>query len=278
MLGFATSVVVPEETADDVKMDPAMRAAWAFARSRGRLRAGDLMVHHRHMAVDCYQEVSPTINLIAMRVSFAPLEHKRLAWSFVALARPEGWLPLMQYINFDRAEEADFAVGERSYSVFAHDWRVEPFEAWWDQLCERSLSTEPVGEAVSTLASSPVVVLSEADFASSVRQALRDYTRPSALAANPLIRSRLVAGADGSGGDASRLQSILRDALDTLKLAPRDEKFYRALLYTYYQPAVTQEGAAERLGIPFNTYRYHLARGTERIFERLWDLELSGTT
>jgi hypothetical protein len=152
---------------------------------------------------------------------------------------------------------------------------AEPFQAWWDQLCERSLATEPVGQEASPLPISPVVVMSEPEFASSVRQALRDYTRPAALAANPLIRSRLVADACANGGGASRLHALLREALDTLKLSPKDEKFYRALLYTYFQPAVTQESAAERLGVPFSTYRYHLARGSQRIFERLWELELS---
>jgi hypothetical protein len=49
-------------------------------------------------------------------------------------------------------------------------------------------------------------------------------------------------------------------------------------VYTYFQPAATQESAAERLGLPFSTYRYHLARGIERMVEWLWTLELRGTT
>jgi hypothetical protein len=111
-----------------------------------------------------------------------------------------------------------------------------------------------------------------------VRRALRDYTRPAALAANPLIQSRLVAGAGGNNtGDAARLQALLREALETLNAAPKDEKFGRALLYTFFRPAATQESAAERLGLPFSTYRYHLARGEDRIVEWLWSLELSGS-
>src|SRR5262245_3742737 len=278
MLGFVASIVLGEESADDVDGDPAIKGAWAFARQRGRLRAGELMVHHRfHMSCGCYQDISPNINLLAMRVSFAPLEHKRLAWSFVTFAEPERWLPLMQYVDFERAEDADFSMDRRYYSVFAHDWRVEPFEAWWDQLCEHSLSTEPVGEQASQIPASPLVVLSEPEFATWVRQALRDYTRPAALAANPLLRSRLVADAEGNGGDPSRLQALLRAALEALKLSPKDAKFYRAILYTYFQPVLTQEGAAERLGLPFSTYRYHLARGSQRIVEHLWEIELSGS-
>jgi len=160
--------------------------------------------------------------------------------------------------------------------VYAHDWRAEPWEPWWDQLGERSISPEPViGDANSTPQSAPVLVLSEQEFTACVRQALRDWTRPAALAGNPLLQSRLVV--DGtSDGSIPRLQSLLREALDMLNQSPRDEKFYRALLYTYFQPSATQEAAAERLGLPFNTYRYHLARGTDRIVEWLWGLELAG--
>jgi hypothetical protein len=34
--------------------------------------------------------------------------------------------------------------------------------------------------------------------------------------------------------------------------------------------------AAERLGLPFSTYRYHLAGGLRRVTERLWRRELYG--
>jgi hypothetical protein len=145
----------------------------------------------------------------------------------------------------------------------------------FSRLCERSLVSEPIGEQVVTPAPE-LIVLSEQEFSACVRQALRDYTRPDALAANPLLRSRLVAEAPGEGRPAARLQALLREALDTLKGSPRDEKFHRALLYTYFQPAATQENAAERLGLPFNTYRYHLARGGYRVAEWLWRLEVSG--
>jgi hypothetical protein len=108
-----------------------------------------------------------------------------------------------------------------------------------------------------------------------VRDALRHYSRPGALAENPIVRSRLLSeSADGNAG--SRLQALLREALETLNASPRDQKFYRALLTTYFQPAPSQEAAAERLGLPFNTYRYHLARGTQRLVEWLWHVELSG--
>ena len=124
VLGLVASIVLCDESSDDAKIDPAVPGVWAFARRRGGLRLGEEMVHHRfHMSSDLYQQMSPIINLLATRATFVPLERKRLAWSFVTLAYPEPMLPLMRYINFERAEEADFTVGGRRYTTFAHDWR-----------------------------------------------------------------------------------------------------------------------------------------------------------
>jgi DNA-directed RNA polymerase specialized sigma24 family protein len=81
-----------------------------------------------------------------------------------------------------------------------------------------------------------------------------------------------------AGGDAACLQALLRQALETLTRLPKDGKFHRALRYTYFEPGLTQEAAAERLGLPFNTYRYHLARGSQRIVEWLWERELAGSS
>ena len=70
-------------------------------------------------------------------------------------------------------------------------------------------------------------------------------------------------------GPSSRRRSELR-------AGPRGERLYQALARTYFEPAATQELAAERLGLPFSTYRYQLAGGIRRVTERLWQRELHG--
>jgi hypothetical protein len=57
---------------------------------------------------------------------------------------------------------------------------------------------------------------------------------------------------------------------------PRDEKLCRAIHLTYLEPAATQELAAERLGLPFSSYRRHLTSGIARVTASLWRLELRG--
>jgi hypothetical protein len=55
---------------------------------------------------------------------------------------------------------------------------------------------------------------------------------------------------------------------------PKDLKFHRAIWHTYIEPAPTQERAAELLNLPYNTYRYQLANGIERIVDWLWQREI----
>lgn len=71
------------------------------------------------------------------------------------------------------------------------------------------------------------------------------------------------------------LRDALRAAAEALKSRPKDEKFYEALDLTFLRPAPTQETAAERLGLPFGTYRYRLGTAIGRVIDLLWEQELN---
>jgi hypothetical protein len=222
------------------------------------------------MERDAYQAVSPAINLTATNSVTYWMTHPRLAWNFITMAQPDFWQPHFSSINIQRSPEADFEIDGRRYGIFSHDWRVEPASAWQ---MKRQLSTqlsppEPGKPAPALL------VLSQPEFAEAVRQSLRDYTRPDLLAANPLMRSRLVVTAAEPPASPATLQALLRQATLTLTGNSKDEKLYRAIYHTYLEPAPSQERAAELLDLPFSTYRYHLANGLKRIVEWLWQREL----
>jgi TolB-like protein len=120
---------------------------------------------------------------------------------------------------------------------------------------------------------SPVVPppLSRADFIAALRVALRDFRRPDLLARNPLLRSRLLSGHPSAG--PAELQALLSDTVDVLFTSPRDEKLRRVLDLTYFRPAPKQEAAADRLGLPFGTYRRHLTIALGRLSAWLWERE-----
>ena len=174
-------------------------------------------------------------------------------------------------IRFARSPEADFEVGGRRYAVFAHDWRVDPIERW----IEVKSALDPT-RGDRRRVRRQLDVLSEPDFEAAVRQALRDLHRP-ALGSNPLLRSRLAyAHARGAAdaGDAARADARGRRRV-ARGIRRRADKLYRALDCTYLSPAATQELAAERLGLPFNTYRYQLGgSGQARRPTTLWQREL----
>jgi hypothetical protein len=183
--------------------------------------------------------------------------------------------PLMDYIHFDRASDADFEVGGRDYGVFARDWRRERGVEWLERMAGRELGGgQPVPDIERQ--SAPELALSQQEFADAVRRALRDVHRPGALATNPLVGTRVVreCGADVPAPEA--LRELLRQAVDAVRADARGEKLARALECTYLRPAPTQEAAAELLGLPFSTYRGHLTRGLERVAEWLWQRELYG--
>jgi len=154
---------------------------------------------------------------------------------------------------------------------------------WLAQMAERETAT--TAPAQTTVAMRPVVVLSRDGFAGAVQAALRDLTRAPAqrtpaLARNPLLRSRFVIerlNPEMPDSDAQRvaaLQEVLRESSETMRDSPREAKFHRTLFHTYWQPAATQEQAAELLDVPFSTYRRHLKSGIEHLTEMLWQREI----
>jgi hypothetical protein len=274
--GFATPLVLEEVVAEDVAADPGIAAAWRFVARRGPLRPGERIMYHRFfVGRDAYQD--PVIhNMVGMLATLRWLTTPRLAWSFPVVAEAERWAPLFHSIRFPRIPEADFDVGGHRYAVFCHDWRTDPIESW----IEVKAALDPEGEDAQPTRgdAAPLEVLSQPDFEAAVHQALRDLHRP-ALATNPLLRSRLAHTHANGAPTPATLRSLVEEAVSELRVPnARAEKLYRALNCTYLAPAATQELAAERLGLPFNTYRYQLAAAVKRVAEILWQRELEVDT
>jgi hypothetical protein len=167
-------------------------------------------------------------------------------------------------VNFARVPAADFEVGGRRYGVFAHEWRIDPPADWLMD----TRTAMPFAERGDRADRPPV--LTEAEFRKAVRTALRDYTRPDALAENPLRFACLIREDSEPEGPGRALQQVLRQAAETLNAHPRDLKLFRVIRHTYLEPLPTQELVAERLDLPWSTYRHQLGRAIDRIAGWLW--------
>lgn len=265
--GFLALLDLAEVAASAAARDPAVAAALAFVERHGPVQRGEGVVHLRFwMHAESYQAVTAAINLTAMHVVSHCMTRPGIAWNFVTMADPAFWAAHFEGVNFPRAPEADFAVAGRRFGVFAHEWRLEPPADW---MMGAGIPM-PFSRTGGDGGGSPNV-LTEADVRLAVRGALRDYTRPDALADGPLRLARLSQRAPAERAIA--LQGLLREAAEALRANPRDMKLYRAVWHTYFEPLATQEAVAERLGLPFSTYRHHLGRAIERIGTWLWNRE-----
>ncbi len=275
--GLLFALRLDKANSTDLEADPATHAASNFIRSYAPARASEEIIMFRFwMDIESYQDVSPTQSVIFLNIVQSYLSHSKLAWSLLPCANREFWLPVLHYADINYIPEISFEVGDKLYSIFAHDWRAVPVPAWLELLGKRELATDLKPEELEKERPVPLVVLSEPEFKEAVRDALKNFKILKKLTTNILLQSRLIAERSEAKPTAALLQALIKETAESLRVTPKNEKYYRAVFHTYLEPAASQEIAAELLELPFSTYRRHLSRGVEQIAIGLWQRELSG--
>jgi hypothetical protein len=155
--------------------------------------------------------------------------------------------------------------------LYVCDWRKKPVDQWLDQLTAQALSGHVETARPGSVEEFPV--LSRSEFSDAVRAAMQAL-RGGSLSASVLVHSRIVASSIPGTDRTRALGQLLRDTIRSMANDPGKAKPYRALNATFLHGAPTQEAAASTLGLPFTTYRRHLARGIEHVSELLWQQEL----
>lgn len=274
--GFGQVLALDEMLDDDLRADSALRAAVAHLTSVAPLRQGDVMLHFRNwMDIEHYQR-SPTIfNMCAMIALRFFFDTPRLAYSFIAQHSSDTYAEMFSYLRFPLAPNAGFSSDGQQFGVFVHDWRVEPVFDWLEVMGERELLDEIV-PLEGQLSKPQLVALSQPQFAEAVRQALKHLHRPDLLAASPLLYARCLRDRADQEPTPATLQAVLRAGAAILTANPKTQKLHRVLWHTYFEPAPTQEAAAELLGLPFSTYRHQLGRAVDQVIGWLWQQELYG--
>lgn len=244
-------------------IDPVFAAVWRELQHAAPPRAGDLQLLARWNVAAGGQRTSAAMNAIQASHLHQWVTLPRLGAFVICIERPDHWLPLMSKIRFERMAGCDVEVDGQMLGCYLHDWRAEPVAQFF-------LAMQAQLQAVAT----PPLPMSKPDFEHALRDALRLWHDRAALAANPLAASAAVRAACAADeAPEAALQRLLHEHARALAERPRDAKFWRALELTYFRPAGSQELAAERLGLPFGTYRYQLATGINRLAARLWALQ-----
>lgn len=271
-IGYAGAITLDQAGESDLAADPGAAAIWEYAQRHGPPRPGESVHAARFlMDRDAYQSPSASNNVITAWHIQHVLTSPRLSWDFIACYEDAAfWEPFFAYIDYHRAHEAEYDIGNHHYAVFAHDFRRLGPSEWLELMSDREIGA-PAGPPTGA---DPELVLSQPEFAQAVRAALRFLHQPDRLADNPLLRSRLVR--DHGDSSADTLRALVLQAADSLRADPRDDRPFRVIDRTFLRPAATQERAAEVLGLPFTTYRRQLARGVDRIVDWLWAREVHG--
>jgi hypothetical protein len=271
-IGYFGSLVLEAIDEAEARADPRVAAAFEHARSAGPMRAGEVLVFQLWLDFARYLDPGPMMSQVSVRSVMNYVATPKLAWTFYAVGgRHDVWLPFFPYI--DHHETGRVRLGGTEFALSAHDWRKRPLEPFMTLMMERELYG---GGGERAVEEAPLLVLSQEGFGDATRQALRDLCRPDALARNPLCRCRVVVESPHAERGSAALRKVLETAAQSLAGASKDEKLFAALGATYLNPAATQELAAERLGLPFSTYRRHLTAAVERVIDWLWERELQG--
>jgi AAA ATPase domain len=247
--------------------DPVTRAALEHVARHGPARPGEQVdvcrfyAGRREFQRDQYAVLSGCVSSLIEWVS------RPLAWSFVIVVDDEYWGPFFEYLAFVRQFELD--VGGQAHVAYGNDWRRFPVDTWLDLMNEREHAGGTGPPPASLLRPPP---LDRARFAAAVRAALPDLQRPDRLATSPLVGSSLATGPGGSGTD--QLRATIQDAVTCLGNEPKGDLLRAVLQRTFIRAAPTQEAAAEVLGLPFSTYRRHLAKALEQLTDLLWAVEI----
>jgi hypothetical protein len=265
LAGVALLLEMTEISTEAMAVDPAVSRAWAYVQRERLPRPGGSAICFR-LLLNAEGDAlpNPTVTLIGTLLTERTLLDSKADWNIMFQHNFEAIEPLqkaMTRINWThRVQELDSVVDGHHFAAVVRDYIREPVGPEW-----RPTVTPNTADAPPPLGAD--------DFEQALRDALRQFSREDALASNPLRYAHCM-GSGGAAAEISVLRKVVSDAIEQLSNHPNDRKFHRALKLTWLVPGAKQEAVASELGLPFNTYRYHLARGAQRLAQVLWQREI----
>lgn len=274
--GYVAHLRLGDTPGEEVAADPVLAVVWQYVRRTAPLRPDEQVLVLRFWVDERTHQDVATHHLVSTTAAQDWVTTPRLAWTVTVLRDTDFWEPIFAFIDFHRVPDGEVSVGDHHVGMFARDWRTTSVGAWLQLVSERQVSPAAIPHELPA-GREQLLVLSADDFGRAVRDALRGLARPDGLADSPLLRSRVVVEHAGDGRPReAALEQLLHEAVGALADHPRDDRRRRALELAYLTPAPTQEAAAERLGLPYSTFRRHLTEGVDAVITWLWERELHG--
>ncbi|OLF15233.1 hypothetical protein BU204_23445 [Actinophytocola xanthii] len=252
---------LPEDRAED----PVIAAVWDLVEATAPLGPGEhLGIRRFAVQPDRHQHPSPLMDLISRRTIAEEMRVRGRAVTFTVFEDGDRWRRYLAEAGLSEVAAVD--VGGRRQHVFGRDWRRQTVEQWVQHRA-RATATPMAPWPETASATGPGDQLPRAVFEEGVLEALRTWHTPREFATSVLLHSHLVP--PDSTDPAADLRAAISTALDTLRTDAAGVKAHEALTATYIAASRTHKAAARRLGVPYGTYRRHLALAKKRLTEQL---------
>lgn len=273
--GFSMQVYLPTDTELD-EVDPIASAVLATVAEQGPLRPGELINVNRFAGASGSYQRDPMLLLVNGVSCILEWGTKPAAWTFIITIEPDIYGPYFEYLGLTLMWRTPLSASHRGLGgvaseVAGYGWdrRRFPADRLFDLMARRELNGEQGPPPADMIRPAP---LDRQAFATAVRAALPCISQPDKLAGSPLLGSALVPVM--ATDPVTSLPATLAAAVAVLARERGGAERERLLVRTYLKPAPSQEAAAQILGLPFSTYRRHLAQAQERLIEVLWSIEI----
>ncbi|MEV5712997.1 ATP-binding protein [Amycolatopsis mediterranei] len=264
-VAFMAMLRLDEPLPEDCAVDPVVAAVWEHVEATAPMGPGEhLGIRRFAVQPGRHQQPSPSMDLASRRAIAEEMRARGRAVTFTVFEDGERWRRYLAHAGL--LEVATVDVGGRRQHVFGRDWRRQTVDQW----VQDRVRAEVVPAAGWTAPRSPGGSGDEvprAAFEAALLEALRTWHTPREFATSVLLRSHLVPA--GSADPVADLRGAITAALDALQVDSVGVKAYQALTARYIAVSRTHQGAARRLGVPYGTYRRHLALAKERLVEQL---------
>ncbi len=253
---------LPEDTAED----PVIAAVWDSVEAAAPLGPGEhLGVRRFAVQPGGHQRPSPFMELISRRTIADEMRARGRAATFTVFEDAAQWGRYLAEAGMPEVVSVD--VGGLRQHVFGRDWRRQTVDQWVRDRAGAVVAPVATWPGTAAATTDPGDRLPRAAFEEGVLEALRTWHTRREFATNILLRSPLVP--PDSADPVADLRGAITAALDALQTDPLGVKAHEALTATYITASRTHKAAARRLGVPYGTYRRHLALARDRLIEHL---------